>query len=233
MRLYVLRACCGTARVRVRPRCCAGDVAGCGRWRRTWKGGRSFPSGSTRPMGSAALRSRACRRTPRRPRTIGIDQLDRLAERQGCGGRGEMTTTGGPEHHQLERWRLNTNGTLDTSFGSSGMQTIPTSSGGVTYTVDSAPKTSRSSPAGRSTSWRSSSLPAQPAPRSSWSPSSRQRRPRHVVRHLRDRVVQLRHEVFGVDEPSAVWPSGLTGRSSSPPPYSRLPAAATCSGSPG
>ena len=35
-------------------------------------------------------------------------------------------------------WRLNTNGTLDTSFGSSGMQTIPTSSGGVTYTFDTA-----------------------------------------------------------------------------------------------
>ena len=36
-------------------------------------------------------------------------------------------------------WRLNTNGTLDTSFGSSGMQTIPTSSGGVTYGFFGAP----------------------------------------------------------------------------------------------
>ena len=37
----------------------------------------------------------------------------------------------------LNVWRLNTDGTLDTSFGSSGTETIPSSSGGVSYTVDS------------------------------------------------------------------------------------------------
>ncbi len=52
---------------------------------------------------------------------------------------GQTTAEGsGSDVTSLNVWRLNTNGTLDTSFGSSGMQTIPTSAGGVTYTVDTA-----------------------------------------------------------------------------------------------
>jgi uncharacterized delta-60 repeat protein len=49
------------------------------------------------------------------------------------------TSTGGFSSSSVNVWRLNTNGTLDTSFGSSGMQTIPTSSGGVTYVFSGAP----------------------------------------------------------------------------------------------
>ena len=52
---------------------------------------------------------------------------------------GETTAQGsGSDVTSLNVWRLNTDGTLDASFGSSGMQTIPTSAGGVTYTIDTA-----------------------------------------------------------------------------------------------
>ena len=157
-----------------RPAAVPGGVAGCGRWQRTWKGGRSCLLGSTRTSGSAVSRKSTVLRTRRTPATI--KSLYSIALDNGqvvTAGilRSDIVTPASPVMPWLLRGsRPAAHSTTPLARAVSRRSPRPWEARLTTPTRISIP-TSRSSRADRSTSRRSSRQPPRARATRSWSRS--------------------------------------------------------------